>query len=592
MDPFAWRTAQELESKFLARMDELAGDDIRELTLAIEDDRVVIAGEVYSDDVRSLAIRVLAAFLTDRRIEERIEVLGVFHPATNDEWFLHSGTDPEPGGEHTSGVDSSFAASAAKAVERYSSLAHEGELVPGRTIVVIADLPDQAPSPAATRIRLDTLPPGWGSLDVDVTISSTALEAGGRPGRIIVYENGTSQAARIEATVRSDLPAGTPVEITAVFTIEGRFCGTDAVSFGSVLPSPASGSTPQAVLLAREAGPAMTVTIVSLNELELQWHLAFGIGVERPNVAGVAVTQLTTAPSTYAAQLMQKCPEMAPQDVARQMGSIGETLWNAAPLEFKTSYQHIRSAMGRGFPIQFMLSDLHIPWEMMRPPEGEHLFLTHPVARWITNRSDFPPRLPSGEKVSFVPNYDNNGTLPAAKEEQRRLIETLGAKAADPTKSGFLDLMACEAGTEQIALVHFAGHGRASRDSEDAVLRMRDGDVTILDVNVSDTRLGERDRCLMVLNACEAASVSHSLSWVEGWAPTMLMRGFGGLVAPLWRVQDGAACEVVTSGLTAFYRDGATLGAAFTVARAKLARKSAAAYAFVTYGDVMAKAET
>jgi CHAT domain-containing protein len=114
--------------------------------------------------------------------------------------------------------------------------------------------------------------------------------------------------------------------------------------------------------------------------------------------------------------------------------------------------------------------------------------------------------------------------------------------------------------------------------------------VVIDDVNTGGTKLGNRDRSMVVLNACETATSGSQLGWVEGWAPMLASRGFGAVVAPLWRVQDEVAFNVVTGGLKNLVMDGCTLGEAFTKARASASDRSIAAFAFMTYGDVMARA--
>jgi CHAT domain-containing protein len=158
----------------------------------------------------------------------------------------------------------------------------------------------------------------------------------------------------------------------------------------------------------------------------------------------------------------------------------------------------------------------------------------------------------------------------------------------DANVNGFLSLMGCIDAPQKVSMVHFAGHGRAADQDGTAGLMMQDDWVVASDLNSSTARLGRRDRSMVVLNACEMADVGSDLGWVSGWAPLLVRHRFGAVVAPLWRVQDNAAHDVIVSGLDRMYHAGIGIGAAFAQARAEGASISAAPYAFVAYGDVTA----
>ena len=592
-DPYGWSTAEELTLKFLARLSEVEPDDIGQLEVAVFDDRVILMGQVFSDSARSSAIKVLSAFLRGQRIEDKVEVTGVFEPAADRDWFIRD----ESVWKHEMGPTADAVADGGggdpEAVQRHPWIHTVDALVAGTSVTVLVDLTVQPRRSNDKAMTITELPSGWGELEIDTRIASTSFESIGGHGRITIREDGSSDPASFSVMLKKDLLAGQPVEVSAVFHFGARYCGLETAALGMVVedqaPSQQAASASNHVTIAPGARQAtMNVTIIETPEKALFWTWSFKPGVDVPSSPTYAMSRLDEEARTFAAGLMERCPEMHPSDLRNRMGSIGEKIWNATPPPFQNAYLHMLAKEGPSFPIQFVLNEFHVPWEMMRPPKGQHLYLSHPVARWLADRAGSPQRLPDGERISFVPRYET-GTLPAAVREQDWLHRVLGAIIGKPAKAEFLKVLEAGDTVPRLSLLHFAGHGSAATQALDASLCMEDEPVHIADVDVSYTELGERDRCLVVLNACETASSVKTLSWVEGWAPTMAMRGFGAVVAPLWRVQDEAACELVTHGLEALYTDGMMLGEAFTQARAGVATKSSAAFAFLAYGDVMAR---
>lgn len=592
VDERDWRSPRELRDRLRDAVDIAAPGGFSTLEIEVAGERVTVTGVVHSEEVRGIVLRLLATLLDDQSIDDRLEVVGVFEPASDEEWFIPPTASPQ----YDEGPSGPGGAAGARTeeVRRHPHLSTADELEPGSVIHVVVDLATTPQEPGQQPIKLADVEPGWHAIDVDVIVTSSACREGSAGiGTVVVREDGGSTAATVTLALREDLEVGSRIEATAVFSHGGRYCGRRSVTLGTVHAqgprdrASTEGEPPVSFDL-KATPPAMSVHVFTQGR-GLMWTWTLAPGVAAPNRPSFAMSDLLTGPAEFARGLIETCPEIDPDDVRRRMGSIGERIWSAAPTVFRDTYLHVLAATGPTFPIQFILDDFNIPWEMMRPPEGDHLYLTHPVARWTAHRAERVQALPNGTKTSFVPQYDAGGTLPAALEEQQWLRENLEATAAVPTKPEFLRNMGAGDDVPRTSLIHFAGHGSAASNDAEATLKMQDKPINLQDVDERSTKLGDRDRSVVVLNACEAGTTKAGLAWAEGWAPVLAKRGFGAIVAPMWRVKDRAACTVVTSGLDGLYLRSLTLGEAFTTARAASADASAAAYAFLTYGDVMAR---
>jgi hypothetical protein len=103
----------------------------------------------------------------------------------------------------------------------------------------------------------------------------------------------------------------------------------------------------------------------------------------------------------------------------------------------------------------------------------------------------------------------------------------------------------------------------------------------------SGVKLGKLYGTFVVLNACKTGVVQYQLGLASGWAASLTGRGFGGVLAPIWAVQDECASMVVRDYLNDFM-GGTPLGRAMLVARAARRQDSSTPYAYVAHGDVMA----
>jgi CHAT domain len=296
-------------------------------------------------------------------------------------------------------------------------------------------------------------------------------------------------------------------------------------------------------------------------------------------------------PEAFATDLLKQCPQMTKPQHASRLRGIGEEIWARSPDTFRTIYKDMREKFGAAFTIQIITEEPHVPWEMMFPDgksgvvDPDHLFMTHPICRWSTDFvGDMPPQLKRGSMASFVPNYGPATVLQSAIAEGEWLVSTLGAKAIPATVGDFTRFWSTDLPGAAVSVLHFAGHGSNKPVPSIAML---DGDVTRDDVN-SAVKLGGRDRTFVVLNACEVGAAEMRLGLASGWTEKLIKHSFGGVLAPLWKVEDDCASEVVRTYLQKFYGRSVPMGMAMMQARKAQRDASATPYAYICHGDVNA----
>lgn len=100
--------------------------------------------------------------------------------------------------------------------------------------------------------------------------------------------------------------------------------------------------------------------------------------------------------------------------------------------------------------------------------------------------------------------------------------------------------------------------------------------------------LGRRDKALVIINACEVGTADFKLGVADGWPLVMVKAGFAGVLTPIWAVQDDHASAIIKDALIPFMSGRLPLADAVTAARCSNRNLSAAPYAYLLYGDVMA----
>jgi CHAT domain-containing protein len=270
-----------------------------------------------------------------------------------------------------------------------------------------------------------------------------------------------------------------------------------------------------------------------------------------------------------------------------------------APDMFHEAYWALAARYRRRLTIQFISDEPHLPWELMRPSSDDDsvvhqpLALQHIVARWIDRyRGDMRNSVPAGSLVSVAPKYASARlALPRAQEEQKQVVQKLGATALAGTRDDLLRLLENGKPLPPVAVLHFAGHGAFSSDVAAASsIKLENGmTLTAVEVKRKEVLLGRACRTLVFFNACEVGATGSVFGEVGGWADAFLERRFGGFIAPLWAVEEDDSAQVAAELLDSIYAHHVPIGEALRAIRNKYADKSPTFYSYLYYGDVTAR---
>ncbi|WP_264048930.1 CHAT domain-containing protein [Methylobacterium flocculans] len=510
-------------------------------------------------------------------------------------------------------VETATAVPPSESLTRYPSVTPDGDASPGEIFQFKVDL---APTPDGMTegdpVKLRDLPAGWTEVQVTAEVNFPAIVFE-RPedgkGIIAIMPDGSSRPAVFRGRIRPDAEVGSICKMSVMFEYQDRHAGaavrripiqkgTKSGTQGIAVGMPPAGRGIQLVRNAEK--PVLTVKIMEGSSPgKLMWSLKALQGPTRfKTVSWMEEIHLKEGTASFARDLLDRCPSLPPgRTHANVLRGIGERIWKATPGHFKSLFAELRAIHGPRFPIQFVTNDPHVPWEMMYPDanagiaDADHIFMSHPVARWFGEcEGGMLEGFSKGRIVSFVPEYDDGSGLPDAVEEGRKLISEHGAEIGEATCGGFTNFLCRSQPDARVSILHFAGHANPPGERGEAGsegLRMSDGWVSHMEVN-GGVVLGMEDGTFAVLNACSIGVANHTLGVVGGWPASLADRGFGGILAPIWAIQDSLASSVVHDQITGLL-NGQTLGEAMREARECYRNASATPYAYLCHGDVMAR---
>ena len=231
-----------------------------------------------------------------------------------------------------------------------------------------------------------------------------------------------------------------------------------------------------------------------------------------------------------------------------------------------------------------------IPWELVHPkpprqvgmPEETRFFGQMGLVRWVF--TNFPPRkikIRPGRAAYVIPNYPNKlYYLPQAQEESRYLEKTFNAQPVEPKSKSVRRLLQ----TGAFDLLHFAGHGEADQNSIGDSKLLMQGRIEkkkYIHDYLSATTVKEfshlssqdKNRPMVVLNACQIGRQGQLLTSTSGFAPSFLRAGAGAFIGPLWMVGDQSA-RVFVEAIYKELLSGKTLSEATVEAREKSREES------------------
>ncbi|MCJ2041038.1 CHAT domain-containing protein [Methylobacterium sp. J-059] len=611
--------------RLLAREFPDHADGIR---IMLELGHAVIRGEIGSEHAKALIGDHVRRLPGVDRVVNRLVVAAPLKPATS--W------DPldDPASEPPFLVTDDLRRTPREGTNiiRHPAIEPGGPAVPGLPLTLSMDLRLLADGETdAEPIAISDLGVDWERVEVDVEVHSASLSfvTGSNRGVVVVRRDDASLPFVLHATVHADV-APDLIEVMAIFTHCGRYAGivrrsiavrrlapgTDAASgvrdgseprpAGSPSGTIGEGSGRQvygaptlgclALRLEAEV-PTLTLKILrSAEGVESRYVWTSTSPVRGGPANRTGYLSLGDDPARFAQRMRAEVAGLRPGQHEDALRGYGQEIWERTPADFQELYWTLRDNAGPDFPIQIVTDEPHIPWELMQPFDdasgrgGDHLFLDHPVARWIGSaEGHLWQDLPSGRIASFAPVYAESAyELPFAEDEAAWLCAELGAVPCTPKRGPFLDLLREGWRHGPVAAVHFAGHGSFDDAGRNGIL-MTDGWVSATEVGQSRNVLGNQYRSMAILNACDVGASAHSLGTMSGWASALAKRRYGGLVAPLWPVSDPHASDVIRTMTRSLYRDHATLGQAVRIGRLKGCRHSATPFAYVCYGDVMGR---
>lgn len=618
---YSWTTIAELRSKLIEMLELEHAGLVTDLRVASEGDTLVLKGQVASEGCRGDAKRFALAFEGVFKVRNELIVAA----------FLEAASDPDlddffearrPVGSEARGRDLASAKAADRGqsrsgftrgsapdeplaedpveVTRHPVIELEGDLRPKEWVGLTVDLSKDA-HPGLEPVSLGKFPVGWARIEIAVQlIAPWASETVAETAFAVIMADGSSDPARFRCLVSSEYLEGSPAQVHAVFLHGTRICGHIVRDLAAVPAEvkpeharPASGTRPCSSagfrVMPDVIGPEVSLSILRSGDRAQNW--VWRAFVPGGVVEGTGGVDLGGEHREFADGLLETCPSLPTARFQRTLDGIGERLWDVAPSEFRTAYLDWRVRIGTSFAIQFVTDDPYVPWEMMKPrlAGARHLFLEHPVARWPLSRAGRRrARFEGGDILSFVPRYAVHKALKFAIEEGKWICTKLGGHAMSADTGTFLDVLdgkhPCPVG-----MLHFAGHGREHSGVCNGGIEMENGFVTVAEVHQDRVVLGQREGTLMVLNACETSAGARLLGMNTGWGAAIADREFGGLIAPLWEVQDEAALSMMQTALPCLLDGTQTLGEAMTRARLANSEGSVAAYAYLAHGDVMAR---
>jgi hypothetical protein len=488
---------------------------------------------------------------------------------------------------------------------RFPEIQADRAVTAGQAVTLTVDLRrDESTTTMGGALAIGDLPVDWETLPIDVQLISNhiAFEDGGK-GTVTIRRNAGSDAASIRGAVSPDAAAGSVITVNAVFMHNARFCGTALRMF-------TEGAPPQADSGPRDAAAAG----VHVERNALPPDLTVHVMVPEPSAPGKLLwlmqprelfdelpaslegrTDVGLSAQAFAATLFKEFAQLDRGKHERRLQGFGDRLWKKAPPEFRDTYWAMWDRYQRPLTIQFVSSEPHVPWELMRPGrDGEVqplLAVQHPVARWIgSHRSLMRQQLPAGSLFSIVPRYRNAAArLKRAEAESAMLKDVFNATDVPATYENVMELLESPP-PDAVAFLHFAGHGTFDSASVDSsTIKLEDGSLAVDEVAREEVRLGAACRSIVFLNACEVGATGSALGTVGGWADAFIGRKFGGFIAPLWAVDDEDAGTVSRELLDGVLMDGAPIGEVLRSIRERHGAVSPTFVSYLFYGDVNAR---
>jgi hypothetical protein len=591
----AWRT-------FFLELEEAYPDYVGRIDISLVGARVVVRGEVPSVEAKERIVEHLRQIPGVRNVLDMLVIAAPLSPAHP--WDPSSGQPPpETDRDSLYEIKAAPQSDEGTRIVRHPSIKPQGPALEGQSLRITIDLALEPDADTRSEgVTISDLDEDWSSVPIRVEVfcADMTFGKGANVGTIVVRRNRASVPVTVEGVVGKIGEGRGLIHIRALFDRNNRHCGDAERSIEvrrhrTAEPESVGATVGWNEIVESRAPADMTIRILSLRVDDLYaWDaLTHVVGGPADRSGRISVG---SDPKAFAADLRTRAVRLEPGRHAGTLKTVGQKIWNITPPEFRELYWVVRRRLGADFSIQIVTDEPHIHWELMQPvdpatrQEGDHLMLDHPVARWVKQAEGYlSQKLPRGAVASFAPKYpDPSHQLPFALAETAWMCSELKAIPCEASRDALLAVLSAGLPGRKTAVLHFAGHGSFDEPDADGIL-MADGWIGRMDVDHTGTTLGETDGTLVVFNACDVGNASFSLGAMEGWASVLATRRFRGFVAPLWRVTDRHASDVIKTFMTGVYRENLTLGEAMRRSREAAAAASPTPFAYVCYGDVLAR---
>jgi hypothetical protein len=323
--------------------------------------------------------------------------------------------------------------------------------------------------------------------------------------------------------------------------------GAIAISFAAAPP-------PDLVLRVREAGAG---------RYELTVDRDGGTGArfyDRP-LGAFPVTDRAATYTEGVLETLRDARRLLPEVRVPRVEGVGRALWRNLPEDFRDFYW--AEMHGRELSIAIYSDEPYVPWELIVPeaPDGAAapmLGVAFSVARWKRARF-FPDPLRVAGFAVVVPAYAT--PLPYAEEEAGELQRRFGARRVPGEYAAVVELLR----SRGLQAIHFAGHGRFDPGAADASELLL-ADAPLRPTDVAGATIGQAERPLVFVNACEVGQQEWALTQIGGWAEAFCAAGCTAFVGPYWPVEDRVAARAARVFYEAL-REGETVGRAMQAVR-------------------------
>ncbi|HOX27295.1 MAG TPA: CHAT domain-containing protein [Candidatus Krumholzibacteria bacterium] len=406
-------------------------------------------------------------------------------------------------------------------------------------------------------------------LKVRVIADGFSLRAG-ESWRVTLAVTGEQRYPACSLHLTADTPEKRlePRAIQATYSVDGQVTGTasravNVAADESAIPAERESVTPRGrdiSLLAGPNPPDLTVILCRGNE---PGRLL--LAMESPH-ATVDLpdedlpVEIGEEPAAYARRLIDTMNEReGAKSLYRDLRGFGYRLAKALPDAFWAALQAVRDTVGPNPTVMLLSDDPYVPWELalleapVDPSAAPFLAAQVSLGRWLLQNAQLPAphELAVTSMAAVAGTYDNPRwkNLEHAIAEQAELATAWQARRVD---AKYDDVNAVLESDPGISIIHVAMHGNYDPAGTADGLALIDDEWISPENVLGGPEL--RDSPFVFLNACQVGAANEVLGQYAGMAAALLEKGAGGVVAPLWKIDDETAHAIANE----FYRDTLT----------------------------------